>query len=243
MVTPNVRGTRKHHRNSHVSPTSIMSDDKLLAIQELIDSAMSSLKTANSLLREMTGVTDSTRERHSSRASTMGMSAYSSAANKVVEGVFDGQNMVDSNGQTYPIPANYASKSKLVEGDGMKLTITEEGKFIYKQIAPIDRRTIVGVLIQEDGQYKVLAEGKAFRILLASVTFYRAEVGDQVTIIVPKGSNANWGAVEAIIPKHLVEAAARAVVGVETEADAPVRKSKVSRKKKADDGEMSPELE
>ncbi len=225
-----------------------MSDDKLLAVQELIDSAMSSLKTANSLIRELTGVSDSSRERLSTRAGSMGMSAYSSANNKVVEGVFDGQNMVDSNGQTYPIPANYASKSKLVEGDGMKLMITEEGKFIYKQIAPTERRTVVGVLIQEDGQYKVLAEGKAFRILLASVTFYRAEVGDQVTIIIPKSENAQWGAVEAIIPKHLVEAAAKATVSSMTaeaagEEEKPKPKSKLTRKKKADDGEMSPEMD
>ena len=67
--------------------------------------------------------------------------------------------MIDASGQMYPIPANYASKSKLVEGDGMKLTITDDGKFIYKQIAPVDRRTVKGVLIQEDGQYKVLVEG------------------------------------------------------------------------------------
>ncbi|HRH93046.1 MAG TPA: hypothetical protein PKV72_00775 [Candidatus Peribacteria bacterium] len=225
-----------------------MSDDKLLAIQELIDSAMSSLKTANSMMREMTGVSDSSRERYSAKAGSMGMGAYSSSANKVVEGVFDGQNMVDSTGQTYPIPANYASKSKLVEGDGMKLTITEEGKFIYKQIAPIDRRTVVGVLIQEDGQYKVLAEGKPYRLLLASVTFYRAEVGDQVTIIVPKSGQANWGAVEAIIPKHLAEAAAKAAIvsmsDIEPAEDAPApKKSKVTRKKKSDDGEMSPDLD
>ena len=217
-----------------------MSDDKLLSIQELIDSAMSSLKTANSLLRELTGVADTSRERLTSKASTMGMSAYASTATKVVEGVFDGQNMVDSNGQTYPIPANYASKSKLVEGDGMKLSITDEGKFIYKQIAPIDRRTVVGVLIQEDGQYKVLVEGKAYRILLASITFYRAEVGDQVTIIVPKSSTASWGAVEAVIPRHLMEAAAKASVLGEEEAP-PAKKS--VRKKKADDGEMSPRIE
>ena len=218
-----------------------MSDDKLLAVQELIDSAMSSLKTANSLLRDLTGVTDTSRERLTSKASTMGMSAYASTATKVVEGIFDGQNMVDSHGQTYPIPANYASKSKLVEGDGMKLTITDEGKFIYKQIAPIERKTVVGVLIQEDGQYKVLAEGKAFRILLASITFYRAEVGDQVTIIVPKGDSATWGAVEAVIPRHLMEAAAKAALTNEEEAPAPVKKS--VRKKKADDGEMTPKLE
>ncbi len=204
-----------------------MSDDSLVHIQELVDSAMSSLKTAHAMLRELTGVSDSTRERHVIRASSMASGAPVSG--RVVEGVFDGQNMVDKNGQTYPVPANYASKSKLVEEDGMKLTITDEGKFIYKQIAPVPRRTVLGVLIQEDGQYKVLAEGKAFRVLLASVTFYRAEVGDQVSILLPQGGDAKWGAVEAVIPKHIAEAAARAKVSGETE--------------QGEDGELSPALE
>ncbi len=222
-----------------------MSSDNLLAIQELVDSAMSSLKTANSLLKELTGVSDSSRERLSTRAGTMGMSAYAGGnAAKVVEGIFDGQNMVDSLGQTYPIPANYASKSKLVEGDGMKLTITDEGKFIYKQIAPVERKTIVGVLIQEDGQYKVLADGKAYRLLLASVTFYRAEVGDQVTILLPKSGTANWGAVDAIIPKHIVEAAARATVAQDAEEGATKKpKGRMTKSKKGDDGELSPKME
>ena len=220
-----------------------MSSDNLLSIQELIDSAMSSLKTASSLMREMTGVADSSRERMATRASSMGMSSFASAAVKTVEGIFDGQNMVDAGGQTYPIPANYASKSKLVEGDGMKLSITEDGKFIYKQIAPIERRTMVGVLIQEDGQYKVLAEGKAFRLLLASVTFYRAEVGDQVTIIVPKNGEVKWGAVEAVIPKHLVEAAAKATVSEEAPSTTPKAPRTPRKKKAADDGELSPSIE
>lgn len=187
-----------------------MSDDTLVQVQELIDSAMSSLKTAHALLRDMTGVTDGGRERHIIRASSI---ASGPVSGRVIEGVFDGQNMIDSKGQTYPVPANYASKSKLVEGDGMKLTITDEGKFIYKQIAPIPRRTALGVLIQEDGQYKVLAEGKSFRVLLASVTFYRAEVGDQVTILLPQQGEAKWGAVEAVLPKHVADAAARATAG------------------------------
>jgi len=202
-----------------------MSDDTLIQVQELIDSAMSSLKTAHALLRDITGVSDGNRERHVLRASSMSV-AGTTVTGRVIEGIFDGQNMVDSNGQTYPVPANYASKSKLVEGDGMKLTITDEGKFIYKQIAPIPRRTVLGALIQEDGQYKVLAEGKALRVLLASVTFYRAEVGDQVTVLLPQDGEAKWGAVEAVIPKHLAEAAARGTVqGVHQQ-----------------DGELSPEM-
>lgn len=203
-------------------------EDTLLQIQELIDSASSSLKTANALLRNLTGVVDVDRERHAEMAGAM-PGASGSVSGKVVEGVFDGQNMVDSEGNTYPVPANYASKSKLVEGDGMKLTITDEGKFIYKQIAPINRKTIVGSLIREDGQYKVLAEGKAYRVLLASVTFYRAEVGDQVTILLPEDDEANWGAVEAVIPKHVSEAAAKEKIGGETV--------------EGDDGELSPSLE
>lgn len=207
-----------------------MSGDNLLAIQELIDSAMSSLKTANAMLRDMTGVSDPGRERMATKASGMAPRSMSTSASgdavKVVEGVFDGQNMVDADGETYPIPANYASKSKLVEGDGMKLTITSEGKFIYKQIAPIDRKTIVGVLISEDGQYKVLADGKAYRILLASVTFYRAEIGDQVTILIPTKGEAHWGAVDAVIPRHLTDAAAKNMMGAKRDAD----------------GEMSPEI-
>ncbi len=201
-----------------------MSDDQLLQVQELLDSAMSSIKTAHALMRDITGVIDTTHERHLTRASSM---SGTSVSGRVVEGIFDGQNMVDSAGQTYPVPANYASKSKLTEGDGMKLTITDEGKFVYKQIAPTARRTAVGNLIQEDGQYKVLSEGKAYRVLLASVTFYRAEVGDQVTVLLPKEGDAKWGAIEAVIPRHLADAAAASTVkGMSRESD----------------GEMSPDV-
>lgn len=213
-----------------------MSEDKLLHIQELLDSAQASLKTANALLRDLTGVTDTSRERVISRAQSMG----GEVGGKVVEGVFDGQNMTDSEGNTYPVPANYASKSKLVESDGMKLTITDEGKFIYKQIAPVPRRTVMGVLIQEDGQYKVLAEGKVYRVLLASVTFYRAEVGDQVTILLPKDSDAHWGAIDAVIPKHIAESAAKEQLSrgeVSTDEDGELSPKIKKKKKVAEDEE------
>ena len=219
-----------------------MSDDGLLQIQELLESAQASLKTATAMLRELTGVADPLKERLVSRAARPSPSAPVSG--RMIEGVFDGQNMVDSAGQSYPVPANYASKSKLVEGDGMKLTITDEGKFIYKQIAPIDRRIVKGVLIQEDGQYKVLAEGKSFRVLLASVTFYRAEVGDQVTVLLPAVGEAKWAAVEAVLPKHLAEAAARDAIsaGALEEEDGELKPvagdddeaPKKTRKKKAE---------
>jgi len=201
-----------------------MSDDTLVHVQELLESANSSLKTASALLRDLTGIADTSKERHAIRASRV--SGGSAPSGKIVEGAFDGQNMMDKDSNSYPVPANYASKSKLVEGDGMKLTITDEGKFLYKQIAPVERRTMKGVLIQEDGQYKVLAEGKVYRVLLASVTFYRAEIGDQITILLPKDGEAEWGTVEAVIPKHIAEAQAQETVAGEIE--------------ESEDGELKP---
>ncbi|MGA3150166.1 MAG: hypothetical protein ABSD10_00905 [Candidatus Saccharimonadales bacterium] len=120
---------------------------------------------------------------------------------KIVEGVFDGQNMVGSDGKTYPVPANYASKSKLVQGDILKLTIAEDGAFMYKQIGPIPRKQLVGVLNQKDGHYFVDVGDKQYRVLLASVTYFKAKPGDQVSVNIPEDDSvdAEWAALEAAL--------------------------------------------
>jgi hypothetical protein len=123
------------------------------------------------------------------------------ALGKVIEGVFDGQNMVGSDGKTYPVPANYASKSKLVQGDILKLTIAEDGSFLYKQIGPVPRKQVVGVLEQKDGHYFVDVKDKQYRVLLASVTYFKAKPGDQVSVNVPADESVNteWAALEAAL--------------------------------------------
>lgn len=119
---------------------------------------------------------------------------------KIVEGVFDGQNMVGSDGKTYPVPANYASKSKLVQGDILKLTIGQDGSFMYKQIGPIPRKQVVGTLKLENGHYYVTVNGKDYRVLLASVTYFKAKPGDQVSVNLPEDdSQAEWAALEAAL--------------------------------------------
>jgi len=119
---------------------------------------------------------------------------------RIVEGAFDGKNMQGSDGEEYPIPPNYASKSKLVEGDILKLTIGTDGSFIYKQIRPVERRRVVGrLVVDENGTFGVKTEEKTYSILLASVTFYKAEEGDEITILLPANADAQWGAVEHVI--------------------------------------------
>ena len=119
---------------------------------------------------------------------------------KIIEGVFDGQNMVGSDSKTYPVPANYASKSKLVQGDILKLTIADDGTFLYKQIGPIPRKQLVGSLELEDGHYFVLVGDKKYGVLLASVTYFKAKPGDQVSVNIPEeDSAAEWAALEAAL--------------------------------------------
>ncbi len=158
-------------------------------LTSLIQEAETNLAAAKELLISIIGDDGSVVTPKSSTEDVTG---------KIIEGVFDGQVMVGPDGKNYPVPANYASKSKLLEGDVLKLTIADDGSFIYKQIGPIERKQIVGTLIQHDGAYYVEAGGKEYRILLASVTFFHIKEGDQVTIIVPVDNpDATWAAVEA----------------------------------------------
>jgi len=122
---------------------------------------------------------------------------------KIIEGIFDGQNMIGPDAKQYSIPANYASKSKLVEGDILKLTIQANGTFVYKQIGPKERARIKGVLVkdEETGNFQVLADGKKYKVILASVTYYKGEEGDEAAILVPQDKNSAWAAVENIIKK------------------------------------------
>ncbi|MSR89443.1 hypothetical protein EXS53_00675 [Patescibacteria group bacterium] len=118
---------------------------------------------------------------------------------KIIEGQFDGQNMIGPDAKVYPVPANYASKSKLVEGDTLKLTIAQDGSFIYKQIGPIERKKIIAKMTLENGQYIAVIGEKHYRVLYASVTYFKAQPGDEVTIVVPANTDATWAAIEAVI--------------------------------------------
>lgn len=122
---------------------------------------------------------------------------------RVVEGVFDGQNMIGQDGKEYQIKPNYASKSKLIEGDILKLIIHPTRGMIYKQIGPIDRVQLIGTLEYDSlkNMFFAAAEGKRWKILRASVTYYKGEPGDEVVFVIPKRGQAAWAAVENIIKK------------------------------------------
>jgi hypothetical protein len=164
-------------------------DKQIKRLRALIQEAETSLGAAKELLTSLVGddpiATTNTKEEN---------------IGKVIEGVFDGQNMVGSDGKMYPVPANYASKSKLVEGDILKLTIADDGTFLYKQIGPVPRKQVVGMLTQKEGHYVVEVGERNYRVLLASVTYFKAKQGDQISVNIPEGQDdAEWAAIEAAL--------------------------------------------
>jgi hypothetical protein len=164
-------------------------DKQIKRLRALIQEAETNLSAATELLISLVGDDEK-----------IAPVAQDENIGKVIEGVFDGQNMVGSDGKVYPVPANYASKSKLVQGDILKLTIAEDGTFLYKQIGPIPRKQVVGTLKLENGHYFVDVNGRNLRVLLASVTYFKAKPGDQVSVNVPEDdSNTEWAALEAAL--------------------------------------------
>lgn len=206
-----------------------MANDKFFKAYEAIETAETALKLAKQLIGDAGDIPMGFKKdkQYAEKAATV----TSASEGRIIEGVFDGQNMVDKKGTVYPVPANYASKSKLIPGDVLKLTVTEEGKFLYKQIGPVERKTIIGPLVYNDGQYQVLADSRAYNVLLASVTYFRAAVGDEVTLIIPMDDKASdWGAIEAVLPKF----------GDEEGAE---EKPKTRGKKKKDELDFDAELD
>jgi len=167
-------------------------EKQIKRLRSLINEAETSLAAVKELLVSILGDGDTiTAPRET---------IVSNPDGKVIEGIFDGQIMIGPDGKNYPVPANYASKSKLVEGDIMKLTITEDGRFLYKQIGPVERKTVIGTLTQHDDKYFVEVAGKEYQILYASVTYFHLRKGSQVSVTIPaKNDEATWAAVEAAL--------------------------------------------
>lgn len=126
-----------------------------------------------------------------------------SSVSQVVYGVFDGYFMVGEDTKKYPVPVNYSSKSKLIPGDKLKLSITHNGQLLYKLIEPCERKHIKAVLSKtEDDANKFIAlttDGEVYNLNQAAVTFFKGHPGDEIYIIVNKYGTGNYAAIEAIV--------------------------------------------
>ncbi len=178
-----------------------MTKKKIAAIRDFIESAEKSVKNAKKLLKEVLEENDLELSSEV-KLDTGGLNKYNSGEEKIIEWIFTGEEMLGADDNKYPIPVNYASKSKLVQWDKMKLTIDGTGKMMYKQILPIERDTKVWLLTKDKGKFQVVADGVTYNVLTAAVTHFKADIWDSITILTPKWKEATFAAIETIIPKE-----------------------------------------
>lgn len=185
-----------------------MTQDKLALIRQSLAAAESSIKTAKQLLSEL--------ESGGLKPSAKDLPG--------VEGIFDGINMVSEKGETYPVPANYASKSMLVTGDTLKL-VDEDGEKRFKQIEHVKRHKTTGILHKKDGKFKVITPEGSYNVLNASVEHFQGEVGDEVILQLPAGNlTAAYGAVESVVKKGQSPEAKEEKVSEPAKEQKPVKK-------------------
>lgn len=118
--------------------------------------------------------------------------------NRIVLGVFNGENMLSEDGRAWPLSQNYASKSRLVQGDRLKLIIQPNGNFIFKQIAPVPRMKVTGKVTDT---FQIFAAGNTYNILGSSIHYFKLDPGDEVVVILPEETykTCMWAAVDNVI--------------------------------------------
>ena len=118
---------------------------------------------------------------------------------KEIHGVFNGKEMVSYDDRIYPVPPNYASVTKLVEGDELNFVISNITGSYYKQCVKVPRKICTGMAVERDGSLMIESEGNYYKVLRATMTYYDIQEGDEVFIVIPKEGISEWAAVEAVI--------------------------------------------
>jgi len=124
-------------------------------------------------------------------------------------GVFDGRFAVMEGGEKYPVPENYASKSKLVCGDKLKRFVLD-GEERFKQVARVKREDVVGVLAKKDGKWHVVTSHGSYEVLASAVSYWEGKEGDEAVVIIPQeDKRVAFGALKEIVKDSVPGGAGR----------------------------------
>jgi hypothetical protein len=188
-----------------------MSSKKLETLLSLIEVAEKNLKNAKELAMQMAAEKGIKVANPSSILTPGSASKDEGSALEVIEGYFDGENMVGDNSQIYAVPQNYASKTQLVIGDRMKWILTPERE-IFKLIQPTPRKRVTGTFTIEGDNYVALVDGhkNPVKVLKASATYAMKnlglDIGDEIAIYIPQDATPTWGAFISVVkPSDTIE--------------------------------------
>jgi len=68
----------------------------------------------------------------------------------------------------------------------------------FRQVERVERAILCGYLLEHNGEYSCEANGRCYKISNASISYWRVQPGDRMTIVVPKNGESTWAAVETV---------------------------------------------
>ncbi len=153
-------------------------------------------------------------------------------------GTFDGEFVFMPNGKKYQVPPNYASKSKLVSGDQLKLLAVGD-RNDFKLVKQVERQELTGILTKKDFIWTVAANGMDFKVISASVRYYGGDIGDKATILVPKDYQQTKPEWAALVRIEKTDVNKGGFAGSESASDIELRKKMKYVPKKDGDANQS----
>lgn len=144
-----------------------LAKDKIQLLKQALTAASSSLKLANQLLNDV--------ERMGGTGELPGL-----------VGRYDGRFMTTEAGKKYPVPDNYAAKTKLVYGDKLKMIEGPQGRQ-FKLVEKLPRVEEKAQLVVKDGQFEALAKSGSYKLIQSAVKYWGGEEGDKTKILLPEG--------------------------------------------------------
>lgn len=117
-------------------------------------------------------------------------------------GKYDGMFMVTEASKKYPVPDNYAAKTKLVYGDRLKMIEGPEGRR-FKHAEKIPRVEAEATLTIKDGRFVAVAPEGSYKLIQSAVKYLRGEEGDKVKILLPRDEkHAPFAAIVEVVGKE-----------------------------------------
>jgi hypothetical protein len=199
----------KKNNNTNIDDVSIEKYKQMLSfVKNIVDNIESDLKKAKNILYklELFDPRDSNTliiDDSESVVMQHKLQSYTESDAHVIEWLFDWYFMIGSDQKKYPVPMNYASKTKLVPGDVLKLKILSDGKFVYKLIHPVERKHIRATLSKMDDNkfIAVTDDNQTYFLNQAAVTFFKGKPGDELYVMTNIDGSGSFAAIEAIIKK------------------------------------------
>lgn len=115
------------------------------------------------------------------------------AANQVAQssdevigtGQYDGFYVTTEDGQKHEVPPTYASKSRVVFGDTLK--ILKNGDRVYfEHLNKVPRKELSGILTKKEGSWHFLSHSGVYKVLDVAVEYYKGKELDEAIALVPE---------------------------------------------------------